>query len=181
MDAEQPVTVLEELLAAKGEHLLRTAVLMTGSQEEGEDLLQAALERLFRKWRSISGEPEGYLRRTMCHLAADGWRRKRAWRARQSLLGRPEAQPDGTDAVDRRDHLVRLLRELPPRQRTAIVLRYWEQLTEAETAEAMGCSLGTVKAATSRGLRRLRELTAGGAGDDTEDSNVSPQPTGRTS
>jgi DNA-directed RNA polymerase specialized sigma24 family protein len=80
MDAEQPVAVLEDMLAARGEHLLRTAVLMTGSQSEGEDLLQAALERVFRKWRSISGDPEGYLRRTMYHLAADWWRRKDALR-----------------------------------------------------------------------------------------------------
>jgi len=175
MDAEQPVAILEELLAAKGEHLLRTAVLMTGSQEEGEDLLQAALERVFRRWRAVSGDPEGYLRRTMYHLAADGWRRKRAWRARASLLGHPGTQPDATDAVDRRDHLVRLLRELPPRQRTAIVLRYWEELTEAETAQVMGCSPGTVKSATSRGLQRLRELTAADEATDT------PQPTGRPS
>jgi RNA polymerase sigma-70 factor (sigma-E family) len=176
MDAEQPVAVLEELLAAKGEHLLRTAVLMTCSQDEGEDLLQAALERVFRKWRTVSGDPEGYLRRTMYHLAADGWRRQRAWRARVGLLAHPGTQPDATDDIDRRDHLVRLLRELPPRQRTAIVLRYWEELTEAETAQAMGCSPGTVKSATSRGLQKLREqLTAAGQAADT------PQHTGRPS
>ena len=75
--------------------------------------------------------------------------------------------------------MVRLLRELPPRQRTAIVLRYWEELTEAEAARAMGCSLGTVKSAASRGMRRLRELSGldGGPGE----SNGSPLPAGRTS
>ena len=175
MDAEQPVGVLEELLAAKGEYLLRTAVLLAGSQDEGEDLLQAALERVFRHWRTIRGDPEGYLRRTLYHLAADGWRRKRAWRARLDLLRQPEAQPDESDAVDRRDHLVRLLRELPPRQRTAIVLRYWEELTEAEAAQAMGCSVGTVKSATSRGMHRLRELSG------LEEDNGAPRKTGRTS
>src|ERR1700745_2396590 len=105
MDDGQPVAVLEELLAAKGEHLLRTAVLLAGSHTDGEDLLQAALERVFRRWRTISGDPEGYLRRTLYHLAADGWRRKRAWRDRLPLLGPAEAQPDGTGAVDQRDHL----------------------------------------------------------------------------
>jgi DNA-directed RNA polymerase specialized sigma24 family protein len=67
--------------------------------------------------------------------------------------------------VDQRDRVVRLLQLLPPRQRTAVVLRYWEELSEAEAAKAMNCSVGTVKAATSRGLRRLRELSeaAGGA------------------
>jgi hypothetical protein len=72
--------------------------------------------------------------------------------------------PDGTDAVDQRDQIIRLLRALPPRQRTAVVLRYWEELSEAETARAMGCSVGTVKAACSRGLRRLRELSGSAAG-----------------
>ena len=90
MDGEQPVAVLEELLAAKGEHLLRTAVLLAGSHDEGEDLLQAALERVFRRWRTIRGDPEGYLRRTLYHLAADGWRRKGAWRARMGLMRPPE-------------------------------------------------------------------------------------------
>jgi RNA polymerase sigma-70 factor (sigma-E family) len=165
MDAEQPVAVLEELVAAKGEQLRRTAVLLTGSHDEAEDLLQAALERVFRRWRAVSGDPEGYLRRTMYNLAADGWRRKQAWRTRIGLLRPPEAQPDGTAAVDNRDHIVRLLRELPPRQRTAIVLRYWEELSEEQTARAMGCSPGTVKSATSRGLRKLRELGDPATGD----------------
>ena len=165
MDGEQPVSVLEDLLAAKGERLLRTAVLLAGSHEEGEDLLQAALERVFRRWRTIRGDPEGYLRG--------------AWRARLGLLRTPETLSDATNAVDHRDHLVRLLRELPPRQRAAIVLRYSEELTEAEAARAMGCSPGTVKSATSRGLRRLRELSGhdGGLGD----SNGSSLPAGSTS
>ena len=92
-DAAQPVAVLEELLAVKGKHLLDSTTLLAGSQDDGEDLLQAALERVFRRWRTIRGNPEGYLRRTLYHLAADGWRRKQAWRARLGLLGQPGAQP----------------------------------------------------------------------------------------
>jgi RNA polymerase sigma-70 factor (sigma-E family) len=160
---EQPAAVLEELLLARGERLLHTAILLAGSHADGEDLLQAALERVFLYWRRIDGNPEGYLRTTLYHLAADGWRRKFALRARLPLLARPEAQPDQTAPVEQRDQLVRLLRELPPRQRTAIVLRYWEDLTEAEAARLMGCTVGTVKAATSRGLRRLRELSEAAA------------------
>ena len=87
MDGEQPADVLEELLAVKGKHLLHTAVLLAGSQDDGEDLLQAALERVFRRWRTIRGNPEGYLRRTLYHLAADGWRRKQAWRAPRPARG----------------------------------------------------------------------------------------------
>jgi RNA polymerase sigma-70 factor (sigma-E family) len=158
--AQQPVTILEDLIHARGERLLHAAVLLAGSQADGEDLLQAALERVFRRWRSIDGDPEGYLRRTIYHLAADGWRRNGRMRSRLGLLARPDVQPDQTASVDQRDQLMRLLHKLPPRQRTAIVLRYWEEHSEAETARLMGCSVGTVKASTSRGLRRLRELSA---------------------
>jgi RNA polymerase sigma-70 factor (sigma-E family) len=160
MDGEQSIAVLEALIADKGEDLLRTAILLAGSRAEGEDLLQAALERVFKRWRWIRGDPEGYLRRTLHHLAIDGWRAKQTWRARLRLLAAPEAAPDMADAVDQRDRVVRLLRQLPPRQRAAVVLRYWEDLTEAETAKAMNCSVGAVKSAASRGLSKLRELSA---------------------
>ena len=158
--APQPVAVLEELLVSRGERLLHAAVLLTGSHADGEDLLQAALERVYKRWQRIDGDPEGYLRTTLYHLAADGWRRKGMLRARLGLLARADVQPDETTSVDDRDQLVRLLRELPAGQRTAIVLRYWEELSEAESARLMGCSVGYVKSAASRGLRRLRELRA---------------------
>jgi RNA polymerase sigma-70 factor (sigma-E family) len=160
MDGEQSIAVLEALLAGKGEHLLRTAILLAGSRAEGEDLLQAALERVIKRWRWIRGDPEGYLLRTLHHLAIDGWRARQTWRARLGLLAASEAAPDMADAVDQRDRVVRLLRQLPPRQRTAVVLRYWEDLTEAETAKAMNCSVGAVTSAASRGLSKLRELSA---------------------
>jgi RNA polymerase sigma-70 factor (sigma-E family) len=158
MDPGHPTAVLEELFAVRGAHLRRTATLLAASPDEGEDLLQAAVERAFRRWRSISGDPEGYLRRTMYNLAADGWRRRQALQARLPLLGAAHAQPDGTSVIDDRDHLLRLLRDLPPRQRTAIVLRYWEDLAEDDAARAMGCSPSTVRSATARGLAHLREL-----------------------
>jgi RNA polymerase sigma-70 factor (sigma-E family) len=181
MEPEQGVAVLEEFLASRGQVLLRSAIMLAGSQEAGEDLLQAALERVYRHWRRIEGNPEGYLRRTLYHLAADGWRRQRSWLTRLPLLRQPVAVPDGTDHVDQRDQLVRLLRQLPPRQRTAIVLRYWEELTEAEAAEVMGCAPGTVKAATSRGLQRLRDLSGIQEGSQDSISNGAAQTTGSTS
>jgi RNA polymerase sigma-70 factor (sigma-E family) len=152
---------LELFLAERGRPLLRTAMLLTGSREAGEDLLQAGLERMLRHWSRIEGSPEPYLRKTPYHLAADGHRRQRVrWRG-LSLLRAADAVPvaDDTAGIDLRDSLVRLLLQLPPRQRAVIVLRYWEQLSEAEAAEVLGCSVGTVKAATSRGLARLRELS----------------------
>jgi RNA polymerase sigma-70 factor (sigma-E family) len=154
---------LEQLLAERGDQLMQAAVALTGSRQEGEDLLQAALERLLRNWQRIESDVsnvDGYLWRTMYNLAADGWRRRRTWR-RKLLLIRQEgaaAGADGTAAVDLRDALVRLQLELPPRQRAVIVLRYWEQLSEGETAALLGCSTGAVKSAASRGLQRMREL-----------------------
>jgi RNA polymerase sigma-70 factor (sigma-E family) len=163
MGADRAAADLELFLAERGEALLRTAVLLAGSRDAGEDLLQAALERLLRRWRTIEGDPEGYLRRTLYHLAVDNWRQQRAWRTRLRLL-QPGASAvaDGTVEVDLRDSLVRLLMQLPPRQRAVIVARYWEQLSEAELAQILGCSVGTVKSAASRGLRRLRELSEAG-------------------
>jgi RNA polymerase sigma-70 factor (sigma-E family) len=152
---------LEVFLAQRGKPLLRAAVLLTGSHQAGEDLLQAALERLLRHWAGIRGDPEAYLRRTLYHLAADGWRQQSLWRRKYQLLRplQPAVTQDQTDEVDRRDALIRLLLQLPPRQRAIIVLRYWEQLSEAEAAEVLGCSAGTVKSATSRALARLRQLS----------------------
>jgi RNA polymerase sigma factor (sigma-70 family) len=75
-------------------------------------------------------------------------------------------QPDGTDTLDLRQALIEALATLPPRQRAVLVLRYWEQFSEAESAEVLGCSIGTVKSTASRGLARLREVTAVWARDD---------------
>jgi RNA polymerase sigma-70 factor (sigma-E family) len=161
MEPDRAVADLELFLAERGDYLLRTAVLLTGSKEAGEDLLQAALERLLRRWPTIAGNPEGYLRRTLYHLATDRWRQQSAWRRQLRLLrpGLAAAAADPFATVELRDSLVRLLLRLPPRQRAAIVARYWEQLSEAEAAQMLGCSIGTVKSATARGLRRLRELS----------------------
>ena len=153
---------IERLLDERGEHLMRAAVALSGSRADGEDLFQAALERLLQNWNRIDTDPEGYLRRTLYNLAADGWRRRGRWRGRLAEF-RSQARAGKTSeadiaAVDLRDTLVRLLRQLPPRQRAVVVLRYWEQRTEAETAQLLGCTEGTVKSAAARGLRRLREL-----------------------
>jgi RNA polymerase sigma-70 factor (sigma-E family) len=153
---------LDRLLAERGDHLLHAARALTGSRQDAEDLLQAAVERLLRRRRRVD-DLEAYLRRILYNLAADGWRRRGAWHHRRKLmpsLPNGGIGPDPVSTVDLRDALVRALRELPPRQRAVLVLRYWEQLTQAETAELLGCSEGTVKSTASRGLSRLRELTA---------------------
>jgi RNA polymerase sigma-70 factor (sigma-E family) len=159
---------LESFVAEHGERLLRVAIFLGGSREAGEDLLQSALERLFRRWRHVRDAPERYVRQTLVHLATDGWRRRAVCRRKLNLLhaSTPAFQPDDTGGVDRRDEIVGLLLQLPVRQRTAIVLRYLECLTEGETADVMGCSVGTVKSTTSRALDRLRELSLAGTPQD---------------
>ena len=162
MGREPDEQAVERLLGERGQHLMCAAVALTGSRADGEDLLQAALDRLLRNWRRVDTDLEGYLRRTLYNLAADGWRRRGRWRGRLAEF-RSQARAAGTGTedvavVDLRDALVRLLQQLPPRQRAVVVLRYWEQRTEAETAELLGCTAGTVKSAAARGLRRLREL-----------------------
>jgi RNA polymerase sigma-70 factor (sigma-E family) len=156
---------LERLLAERGSALLAAATALAGSRQDGEDLLQAALERLLRKPRRLNhdSDVEGYLRRVLYNLAADGWRRRGTWKQKLLPVLRAEtrnAEPDQTSQVDQRDALVRMIGQLPPRQRAVIVLRYWEQRSETETAALLGCSEGTVKSAASRGLAHLRELTA---------------------
>jgi RNA polymerase sigma-70 factor (sigma-E family) len=152
---------VEWLLTERGDQLTRTAVLLTGNRPDGEDLLQASVERLLRHGRRIDN-PEGYLRRTMANLAADGWRRRGVWLRKLPVI-RPDDPADDSDvtsAVDLRDALIRTLRMLPPQQRAVVVLRYWEQMSLAETAALLGCSEGTVKAAASRGLKRMRDLAS---------------------
>jgi RNA polymerase sigma-70 factor (sigma-E family) len=150
---------LDVFVAERGSALLATAVFLTGSRVAGEDLLQAALERLMRKWHRVRGDPEGYLRRVLYHLAVDQWRGRRH---RQEVLMDVDlgSQSDGTDDLHLRQVLIQALAALPPRQRVVLVLRYWEELSEAEIAATLGCSVGTVKSSASRGLARLRELTA---------------------
>ena len=164
--ARRPGTARDEvqrLLAERGEHLMRAAIALAGNRADGEDLLQAALERLLRRWHRVESDPESYLRRTLYNMAADGWRRRGAWLRKLPLLQADRNLAPGTDAVeavDLRDAIGRALAQLPPGQRTVLVLRYWEGLSQAETAALLGCAEGTVKSATARGLQRLRELTA---------------------
>ena len=173
MRPEDAYAGLDALIARRGDALLATATLLAGSRPAGEDLLQAALERVMRHWRRIRDEPELYLRRTIYRLAVDQWR---ARRRRPEVLGKTEAEldtasqraghPDSTEAVHLRLALVQGLAQLPPRQRAVLVLRYWEQLSESEAADLLGCSLGTVKSSASRGLARLRDITAPWAAGD---------------
>ena len=155
MRAEQD-EAFSAFVAARSRHLLQAAHLLTGDRHRAEDLLQTALARAYLRWdRIVDEDPEGYVRRTMINAHIDWWRRK-PWREEPTevLPERAVCDPD----TDTRSALLAALATLSRRQRAVMVLRYYEDLSEAEIARTLGCSPGTVKSAASRATARLREL-----------------------
>ena len=147
-----------EFVAASGSRLLRTAYLLTGDRGHAEDLVQLALERTACRWSGLAGSPEAFARTVLLHAATDRWRRRRA-RVREIFDEVHEPRvADGTDQLLLRRDLFAAMRQLPPRQRAVLVLRYFVDLSEKETARELGVSVGTVKSAASRALDRLRIL-----------------------
>lgn len=147
-----------EFVEYRSAALLRTAYLLCGGDRPAaEDLLQDTLERCYLRWSRINGAPEPYVRAALANAAANRWR----WRARRKVE-LPLVSPPHVDAPEQavvdRDLLVRALATLPPRMRAVLVLRYFEDLSEAQTAAALGCMAGTVKSQTFKGLAKLREL-----------------------
>jgi RNA polymerase sigma-70 factor (sigma-E family) len=145
----------DEFVAARSRALLRTAYLLTHDHALAEDLLQTALTKAWFAWRRIDGDPEPYVRRILVNTYASWWRRK--WNGEHptdELPDRPSAGParPNSEPTD----LWTAMARLPRRQRAVVVLRYFEDLTEAQTAEALGCSVGTVKSQTSKALAKLR-------------------------
>jgi RNA polymerase sigma-70 factor (sigma-E family) len=138
--------------------LLGTAYLLTGDRASAEDLLQASLTKVWAAWRRVSAadSPEAYVRRVMANTYAAWWRRRWHGERPTEVLPEPGGGYDATAAVDDRDALWRALGTLPRKQRTVLVLRYFEDLSEAETAKALGVSVGTVKSQASRALAKLR-------------------------
>jgi RNA polymerase sigma-70 factor (sigma-E family) len=150
-----------EFVAARSASLFRTAYLMVGEHGLAQDLVQEALTKTYVAWprlRDVS-KAEAYTRKAITTTYIGWWRRK-AWsaeRPRDDVPDRPGDRPEHDSHVVDRAWLWAELQKLPPRQRAAIVLRYYEDLTEAQTAEVMDCAVGTVKSQVSQGLRRLRE------------------------
>lgn len=142
--------------------LQRTAFLMVGDWHEAQDLTQTALAKTFVKWRRISAldNPHAYVRKILVNEATS-YVRKLARRRTTPVAYIADGAIEPALAIDDRDPLWRCLSELPRTQRTAIVLRYYCDLSERDTAEAMECSVGAVKSYTSRGLQRLAaEMTS---------------------
>lgn len=137
--------------------MVRAAFLLTGSQHDAEDLVQDALVRIVGRWRRVAAadDPVAYANRILLNVFLSG--RERRWRGEVPHASVPEEPGAGEyGRVDDRDRLRRALLTLPPRQRAAVVLRHYEQRSEAQTASSLGCSVGTVKSLTSRGLAQLR-------------------------
>ncbi|MEV6862772.1 SigE family RNA polymerase sigma factor [Streptosporangium subroseum] len=147
-------------VAARGTSLLRVAYLACGDEGEAEDLLQTALERTYQNWDRVRyDDPEPYIRRIIVNTSISRARRRAILRI-IPMHTPPELPVRETD-VDLRHVLMDTLRALPPRQRAVVVLRYWEDLSETQTAEVLGCSAGTVKSQASKALAKLR-LAIGG-------------------
>ena len=144
----------DEFVAARSAALSRTAYLLTGDHHLAQDLVQAALIQAVKHWRRIHTSPEAYVRRAMYHQNISWWRRRRISETPLESYDGAVPPPD----TDLRLTLDQALARLTPKQRTVLVLRFYEDLTEVETARALGLSTSTVKSTTRQSLARLRTL-----------------------
>ncbi len=153
--------LLTTLYTAHYRSLVRLAAFLTGDRDNAEEVVQDAYLKVFGSWRGLR-EPdkaEAYLRTTVVNLSRSRLRRKQV-----AAKHRPDPLPDMASAETsalqhaQRDLVLEALRQLPRRQREAVLLRYFGDLTEAQTADAMGCSVGSVKSHTSRAMTALRPL-----------------------
>lgn len=177
----------ERFVATHGERLLRTAYLITWDPGEAEDMTQECLLRLARRWPKVRrmSHPEAYARRILVNLSLDGAR----GRGRRSVeLGDGTAPVEHPDplaprqiaAIEDSNELATALGALPQRQRLILVLRYFADLSEEQTARAVGCSVGTVKSTSSRALARLREAMEADAPEDSTRADLPNHPTAST-
>jgi RNA polymerase sigma-70 factor (sigma-E family) len=154
-----PELSFDQFVRTRSPALLRSAYLLTGDQHLAEDLVQSALALTHRAWKRLyaAGNAEAYTRRTMYHLQVSRWRRKRVT---ESFTGQV---PEGADADHAELTALRLslrsaLSQLTTKQRAVIVLRFFDDLSEAQAAESLGVSIGTIKSQTAKALARLREV-----------------------
>ncbi|MFJ3402797.1 SigE family RNA polymerase sigma factor [Promicromonospora sp. NPDC090134] len=153
-----------DFVTSAGAYLYRTAYLLSGDVDQAEELVQATFERTYRAWaKARVGEPRAYARRILMNLRIDGWRKDRRVGVTDDGVIPLSPVPDHAHDVAVRDELGRALRALPLGQRRVVVLRHLLDLSEAQVAEELGISLGSVKSANARGLARLRSLLSASA------------------
>jgi RNA polymerase sigma-70 factor (sigma-E family) len=145
-----------EYMSFRQPSLLRTAYLLTGDRHTAEDLVQTALAKLYLSWDKVQRQDslDGYVRRILVNEHNSLWRR--AWKKRETTTAELPESPSEPEQGGPDTELWALVQSLPRKQRAAVVLRYYEQLSEAETAAVLGVSVGTVKSQTSRALATLR-------------------------
>jgi RNA polymerase sigma-70 factor (sigma-E family) len=149
-----------EFVVGRGPELTRFATLLCHDRGEAEDLVQDTLASAYANWRRIEGttSPEAYVRKMMVNRHVSWWRRHRGRVEPRAEL--PEAAtPDHTEAAALGDAVRRALTSLPPRQRAAVILRYYADYADADIAEALGCAEATVRSQISRALAALRDST----------------------
>lgn len=159
--AAPPYPSFTSYVRARRSLLLRTARSLTANPSDAEDLLQTALAKTYAAWERIENQRalDGYVRRALLNTRTSQWRKRRVDEFACDELPEPEPLPDD-DPAERQalhDAMWRAIMKLPTRQRAMVVLRYYEDLSEAQTAEVLGVSVGTVKSAVSRALAKLRE------------------------
>jgi RNA polymerase sigma-70 factor (sigma-E family) len=146
-----------DFMASRWPGLVRLGYGLTGDRGLAEDLAQSALAKAYAAWPRVrrADDPDAYVRRILINTNSNRFRKRRV--AEHSAEYLPETGvADAAEAVGQRSLLIAALMELPPRQRAVVVLRYWEDLSEAQVASIMGCSVGTIKSQASRALARLR-------------------------
>ncbi|MFB7086179.1 SigE family RNA polymerase sigma factor [Streptomyces sp. NPDC056296] len=157
-----PYPSFSSYVRARQPVLLRTARSLTANPSDAEDLLQTALTKTYVAWERIEDHRalDGYVRRALLNTRTSQWRKRKVDEFACDELPEPEPVPAGDDPAERQalhDAMWRAIMKLPARQRAMVVLRYYEDLSEAQTAEVLGVSVGTVKSAVSRALGKLRE------------------------
>ncbi|MFD9305731.1 SigE family RNA polymerase sigma factor [Streptomyces sp. NPDC060048] len=157
MQAEEEAQ-FQSFVAARWTHLVRTAYLLTGDPHDAEDVTQTALAKAYRSWRRVArmDSPEAYVRRMLVTCNSDRFRKRRVAERLTASVPDRSAGDNAVAWADERSVLMEALAQLPPRQRAVVVMRYWEDLSEAETADVLGCSPGTVKSQASKALVKLR-------------------------
>ena len=143
----------DAFVVACSPRLLRTAYLLVGERHLAQDLVQTALAKSWFSWKRIQGNPEPYVRKVMVTTATSWWQRR--WHGEvptETILEEGRADSSSDDHVD----VWRAIEHLPPRQRAVVVLRFYEDLTERQVADVLGCSVGTVKSQCAKALAKLR-------------------------
>jgi RNA polymerase sigma-70 factor (sigma-E family) len=165
----------EEFMTSRWPGLVRLAFGLTGDRWLAEDLAQTALVNAYASWWRVrrADDPDAYVRRILINASKNRWRRSRvAEQHAEPPAEVPDPAPDPATAIGERSALLKALGELPPRQRAVIVLRYWEDLSDAQAAALLGCSASTVRSQAARALAKLR---ASGALADTGTDDAAPR------